>query len=57
MCDYEYAAAASVILSGTQRQSLVRPLVVIAELHRVDLISEVLALLSAGTVTDLGVLL
>jgi hypothetical protein len=48
VCDYEYAAAASVIVSGAQRQSLIRPLVVIAQPHRVDLISEVLGIRRCG---------
>src|SRR5262249_14752715 len=42
VCDHECAAAASVSVSGAQRQSLIGPLVVIAQPHRVDLSSEVL---------------
>jgi hypothetical protein len=48
VCDHECAAAASVIVSGAQRQSLVRPLVVIGQPHRVDLSSEVLGIRRCG---------
>ena len=48
VCDHECAAAASVVASGAQRQNLVRPLVVIAQPHRVDLISEVLGIRRCG---------